>query len=103
MRNAVKIGFVALTVAAIMVSGPTAYACSQEYDENYYNSSGCWQGERYLGCMRPCEVIETGTLDGAHWKHKETWLCDGTQHTNNWYVWDGSAWVSTSDPGLPGC
>ena len=102
MRPTLRILATAAALALAVLTGPV-YACDQEYDEIYYNSSGCWQGERFVSCM-PCgHVSITGSLTGAHWKLISTETCEGQPLRYDWYVWDGSAWVATSDPGLPGC
>jgi hypothetical protein len=48
-------------------------------------------------------VSNFGSLTGAHWKHVQSWSCDGSGSTDLWYEWNGSMWVNVSDPGLPGC
>ena len=104
MRNAFRIVLAAvLFVSIVSVTGPAIKACPNnvEIDDNYYNSSGCWQGEHYVSC--DCNVSNFGSLTGAHWKHVQSWSCDGSGSTDLWYEWNGSMWVNVSDPGLPGC
>lgn len=104
MRNHLRIAvcFVLLLAAATVIA-PLAMACPNnvEIDQNYYDANGCWQGEHYVSCT--CNVTNWGVLTGAHWRHVESWSCDNSGSSDQWYEWNGSAWVAVSDPGLSGC
>jgi hypothetical protein len=105
MRNAIKILLGAvLFLAATMTSGPAAKACPDaEIDTNYFNADGCWIGETLFDCF--CDHGVFGTLDGAKWKHQESFPCGDGTPTSVWFVKNPNTglWESTSDPGLPGC
>ena len=104
MRNVVRILLVAVVFGAMVtMSGPAVKACPDgtEIDINYFDWNGCWQGEHYVSCW--CDVSNFGTLTGAQYKHLQSWACDGSGMTDQWYVWNGTMFVPTTDPGLSGC
>jgi hypothetical protein len=104
-RIAVIVAFLSLV---LLPAAPLKAFCYEEVDHNFYDANGCWQGELYQGCSYSpnvgCHFSGTGTNDGAHWRHSEFWDCDtGAKTGDIWYVWNGSSWVVTSDPGLTPC
>jgi hypothetical protein len=106
MRKPSRIAIMLAVLAVMMMpTAPVKAYCNTEWDDNFYDANGCWQGEMYQGCSYSpnvgCHHSTTGTISGAHWRHFESWDCDTQAQTGNvWYEWNGSTWVVVSDPGL---